>query len=825
MRNRGVLRGMLSATTGLLGLNFWSLIESDSTTDTNRCLDALHKACGDPAKSKTTKFTYGRPIVATVLDARPFDGHVLRYGNQDSKVFEGKKPTEGAAKYGLEHGPPGPAARAAPYYIRELQEDLIWLGYLSTSRGDPTPGKFDLCTLGAVLGFKQDLVEVYRIAVSDKMLGIPPGTLLPESFTTAIWTQAKFVSPARIILDWKSALTQASPQILGILGSFRDVLAKPKTARAFRAALASVEKRRATLDALASGWPYIAPLERVTEPFLPFAPKPASKTVDQLGPVPANKSPKCADFAALEKDEVWSSKEYNARVENFEAFKPVLSTVLSTVQGLLDGIADLRGRIAGLSPSAEVTSEWDAAAPKLEATLTRLEKLLPLVRFWTLDSPAQLKAWLTHIVDMGTVDQPTAVYLKTLRQGGRIGPQRRPAYQLASLTAKDDYPSVDAGAKAVREHCIGRKANQSGKAATTMPESIALQFFGNESRMTFTSGLGNFVTYGDRNARIVKLGIDTNAHRKGSFDAVFHAGGDWYWSRGWGIGQATERDVVKDGVQHRRGLPIMPSDTEAVRHPKSYVDYKESIPDAIDNKVLTKYNAYSAKRDCTYGELPGGHYYDCHSCLKRFTDNQLTGSGKHGRGGVFVPTSKTTAGSLTGATGVFVDFERYTPYARGSSGVEDPAALAEYENFFGVGAAADAPSDDVLAALRLLNGTNSFDRAAKKVAQERKVDKAVVLAGLKKHVADRSQLPCSWLLVRMRYAGSGEQAFASLFKMFRVVGELKAPVPPKKAKPPKPPKKSKGKVEPAPAPAPEPVAEDDPIIKNIKEASEMRRKP
>ncbi|MCY0995321.1 hypothetical protein OV203_49805 [Nannocystis sp. ILAH1] len=75
----------------------------------------------------------------------------------------------------------------------------------------------------------------------------------------------------------------------------------------------------------------------------------------------------------------------------------------------------------------------------------------------------------------GTVDQPTAVYLKTLRQGGRIGPQRRPAYQLASLTAKHDYPSVDAGAKAVREHCIGRKANQSGKSATTMPEIIALQ--------------------------------------------------------------------------------------------------------------------------------------------------------------------------------------------------------------------------------------------------------------------------------------------------------------------------------------------------------------
>lgn len=822
--NRGALRGAIAATTGLLGLSFWSLVQSDSTTDTNRCVDALHKACGDPAKSKATGYVYGRPIVATVIDARPFDGHVLRYGNQDSKVYEGKKWVEGAAKYGPDHGPPSAAARAAPYYIRELQEDLIWLGYFSINRGTPTPGKFDIYTLGAVLGFKQDLIEVYGIGISDKMQALPPGTLLPEQFNLPIWSQKRFIGPVRILLDWSSQLSASLSSLRTIVARFEKRLSPAKTTKVFRAGLASVAKLRGTLETVVEGWPHLAPLERVTESFFPFAPKAATKTVDELPPMPPGRTPACQNLDELVAHEVWSSREYNARATNRDAFKPKLRSILTTIESISEAIAEVRRWVDELTPLPAAASEWDAAAPTLEPVLARLEKLLPLVRHWTLDSPRQLNEWLAHIVDMGTVDQATAVYLKALRQGGRIGPHRRPAYQLAALTAKDDYPSVDAGARALREHCLGRKANAEGRSATTMPEIIALQFFGNESRMQFTSPIGNYTTFSDRGARVVKVGVDTNAHRKGSFDAVFHAGGDWFWSRGWGIGQVTERDGKKDGIVHRRGLPIMPANAETVQHHKAYVDYRESIPDAIESKVLPKYNGDDLKRDCSYGKLVDGDYYDCHTCLKRFFDAGLVGSGAYGQGGIFVPTKKGSAGGLKGATGFFVDFERYTPYARGKDGVEDPAARFEYETWFRT--PVEAPSDDVAAALRLLNGKRDYETAAAAVAKARKVDQAVILAGLRKHIADRSQLPCSWLRVRIRYAGSGEQAFASLFKLLRVVGALQPPVPPPKPKPPKPPKKKKkGEDEaPPPPPPPEPEVPKDPIIQNIIEASELRRK-
>src|SRR5690606_5093401 len=148
--NRGTYARMLAATTGFFGLHFWQLVESDSTTGTNRLLDAQRHALGDQAKSKATQsFVIGRKLItAVVLKELPFDGHLLRYGNRDAEVFEtyevpaakGKKARKkkgwnpGEAKYGPDHAPPGPSARANPIYIRELQEDLIWLGYFSTSR-------------------------------------------------------------------------------------------------------------------------------------------------------------------------------------------------------------------------------------------------------------------------------------------------------------------------------------------------------------------------------------------------------------------------------------------------------------------------------------------------------------------------------------------------------------------------------------------------------------------------------------------------------------------------------------------------------------------
>ncbi|MDC0667361.1 hypothetical protein [Nannocystis radixulma] len=790
--NRGIYARVLAAATGLFGLRYWQLVESDSTTGTNRLLDAQRHALGDATKSKATStFVIGRKLItAVVLKALPFDGHLLRLGNRDADVFEmivipaakGKKERKkkgwarGDAKYGLDHSPPGPTARANPVYVRELQEDLIWLGYFSPSRGNPCPGKFDVFTLGAVLAFKQDLAELYGVSVSPTRISVAPGSVRAGEFHTAIWSQAAFVSPLRIMLDWCSALLGGKKRkgvqrvAAGLARGVKNNLAKAKTAKSFRSYLATLEQRRATLAALADAWPHVAALENVDKPFTPFAPKSASNSVSQLAAVPPGKQPKHADAKALASDAVWSLDEYNARDDNRSYFFTDLRKALGALHGALDEIADARGRIDELTPPAEVAAEWDPVKSATETTLATLNKLLGLVRFWILDSPRQVEAWLAHIAELGTVDQPTAVYLKALREGGKIGPNRRPAYQLQAMTLKDDFGSADTGGKFLRDECTGRPANKSGGKSTTMPEIVALQFFGNESGLTFTHTLAPYNTRAeDKDTRIIKMGADVNAHRRGSFDPVFHVGGDWFVSRGWGVGQATDVNIKLDGVQLRRGLPVLPPGAEAVQHPKPYVDREVSVADAMDRKVLVRYDR-SDRRDCTFRNIPDGYYYDCHTCLKRFFDENLRGEGRHGWGSVFVPVGDGIIGDPRKAKRFFVDFERYTPFARGKDGVEDPEAPKRYQRFFNL----EPPPVDpnVAAVLRKMDGSTAIRTAAEAVAKAAGVDVDSLVAGVEAHVKARSQLPCSWFQVRFGYTGSGEQAFGSLFDLLDVAGDL-----------------------------------------------------
>jgi hypothetical protein len=815
--HRGAYARVLAATAGFFGLNYWQLIESDSTTGTNRHIDAQRRALGETTTSKaTTSFVVGRKLItAVVLKELPFDGHLLRLGNRDADVFEfievearGKKKrrkkgwAKGTAQYGIDQSPPSADARANPIYIRELQEDLIWLGYLSTTRGSPTPGKFDVYTLGAVLGFKQDLAEIYGVATSAKRLSVTPGSVRAGEFSTAIWYQAAFVSPVRIILDWRTVLCSskkrkgAASVVQALARGVKNNLARAKNVKSFRSYLAALQQRRATLDALMASWPHVLALETVDRPFTPFSPKESTKTVAELAAAPAGKRPKHADRAALAGDPIWSSEEYNAREKNRQFFLADVREVLSAIDDTLDDIAETQARMTELAAPAEAVAEWTTARPVVDATLAQLAKLLALVEFWVLDSPTQMKAWLDHIADMGTVDQPTAVYLKALREGGKIGPGKRPAYQLRPLTGADDFATADDGARHLRDECTGRPDNQNGKKCETMPEIVALQFFGNESGLKFTHSLAPFNTRAeDKATRLVLMGIDTNAHRKGSFDAVFHAGGDWYWSRGWGVGQATEADGTLDGVQLRRGLPILPSGADVVQHPRAFADRKESVADAMERKILAKYNGRTARRDCTFETSGAGRYYDCHTCLQRFFDSKLIGTGEYGKGGVFVPVGKGVIGSPDRAARFFVDFERYTPFARAGGAVEDPVGTNRYRTFFGQDLA--EASADVVAVLRRMDGKITISGAIKAVAKEVKaargvdIDQAALAAEVDAHVAARSELPCSWLLVRMLYAGSGEQAFASLGDLLRVVGDLDS--------------------------------NNETLLKHIKEASELRR--
>jgi hypothetical protein len=791
----GSLAGVVAARVGSLGLKYWGGISSDSISGINRLIDAQRNAAGDPTRSKATNsFVVGRKaMTAVILKEMPFDGHMLCYGNEDSKVWgigdipkakgkgtrRGSTWISGAAKYGIDHGPPSSAARANPVYVRELQEDLFWLGYLSL-RGDPTAGRFDHHTLGAVLGFKQDLADVYGIATSPVPLPVAPGSVRAADFTTAIWSQPHFVAPVRIMLDWAKVLLGGKKRpgsVVQAIKTHAGRLARAKSAKAAKAPLAALTARHAVLDGFAAGWPRLAALEDVTQPFLPFAPRDALNAVDQLAPVPPGKQPKHPTAAALIDDPVWQGGAFHARAQNKAKFIPRLTAMCKELGKALASIAEAQAELATVAVPAEHAADWAVTRPALAQALARLEKVLTLVQYWVLDSPVQIAAWLKHIVVMGTVDQATAVYLKALREGGKIGPNRRLGYQLQRLGTADEFADRDVSAMFLREECTSRTPNKPGAKCSTMPEIFALQFFGNESGLKFTRQLKEFSTRPeDADARLVVLGIDTNSHRKGVFDAVYHQGGVWLWSRGWGVGQATDVDSVLDGVELRRGLPIMPADAETVRHPRAYVDRFESVRDAMQRKVLPRYD-HSNRRDCSFGKA-GGDYYDCHTCLKRFCDSGATGTAPYGRGGVFVPTGGGTVGNINRAAGFFVDFERYTAFTREKDALPDPDAVKDYEKYFGlVLPRAEAP---VARVLQALGAEGVLTAAVAAVAKEMKgagqpaVDEASLLASVQAHIAVRTQLPCSWLHVRIRYAGTGEQAYQSLHTMIHVIGELKA---------------------------------------------------
>ena len=206
--------------------------------------------------------------------------------------------------------------------------------------------------------------------------------------------------------------------------------------------------------------------------------------------------------------------------------------------------------------------------------------------------------------------------------------------------------------------------------------------------------------------------------------------------------------------------------------------------------MLAKYNARTDKRDCTFGDTLDGTYYDCHSCLKRFVEDKVVGSGEYGKGGVFVPKARGSIGSVKKASSFFVDLERYTPFAGGEAGVEDPLVGEKFERYFGRELPETDP--DVVTVLRSLKGKQTLAGAVKSTAKAAGVTPKDLMAAVQAHVDARSQLPCSWLQVRIQYAGSGEQAFGSLMDLFKVVGALDT--------------------------------DNETLVKQIKEASELRRK-
>jgi hypothetical protein len=789
----GELHELLAAVPGPLH-SAWQVAEPIAEFGTRRMLSTLEavKSFGTkiPGEGPPTKgeLVLGQKVItAQVLRARPYDGNVLAFGNTDSSTKAGRGPfSPTTAKYGPKQTSPTSGSRANPTYIRELQRDLILLGYFAVARGNPTAGEFDVFTLGAVLALKQDLTQLYGVGTTDKLEPLPEGPLDTATFSTKILSQPAFASPVFTTNAWRAWLTGSN--LATTLGNIAAEIGKrlsgAKSDKAAERAVHKVETHVESLEAALRKIPMEGFLEAPHESSAPFEPAAAAATpVDgwTRTPVVDGKpvTPPYDEAARVMKDAVWTTPGFNARDDNRAHFRDKLSALLTALRRSMKSAQQVLAELAGVTPPASVEATWNELQARVETVARTADTVAARMEFWLLNLPMQVQAWLGHIVVAGTVDQATAVYIKAMLAGARVGPKRRPAYRL--VTDAEDFKSKDEGAAFLRDGLRGLPSNKGSTRAKTMPEIIALQMYGNESGLTFTSRLGPYcVSATDKDIRFPKLGVDMNCTpARGSFDGVFTAAGSWVHGRGWGLGQETFGDTPDfQGVPLRRGLPIVDVGAVRIKHPVSFTNKEESFASVFEHRVLNNFNKHTNRRDCTF-PAGNGAYYDCHKCLERFYTRGWVGKDgrkQQGDGGVFVPSARKSFAGMHGANAFWLDLERVTEFARAGGKPEDPAAYEQYEDLFGV--SPPVGTDAVREVLRLPHDRQAgvgFDhKAVGEIATRHGIDRADLIADVKAYIRGRAELPCSWMKVRIRYSGSGGQAVGSLVKLVRIAGKLDA---------------------------------------------------
>lgn len=732
---------------------------------------SLEFAGGD-GTAASTSFVAGPRVVEGVVVARlPFDGHTLTFGNQDRYIHA--KWVEAKPRYGPEQADPQPAASPQPTYVRELQKDLLLLGYFSRSRGTPAKsgGVFDVHTLGAVLAFKRDLVDVYGIDVADQETSLSSGARDAESFSEPIHYQRTFVSPARLLRAWGSAWTAATEG-----RRLQRLLKVGRKARPGAKARDQVETELAAITKGLGDWPFRVVLQAPRNSYAPFEEKAPTLAPSELQPVAG--APAHEDVKSVFSDPAFSLEGMNTRSKNLSYVRGHANQAVQSAQRVLKRCDEIDARVAELAAAGDDSDAWAELLPDLEAVTETLRTFAGLVRFFVLNISTQIKPWVEHLAAVGSVGPVTGFYLKAMREGARVGPEHRPAYRLALNPG--DWGSVDEGGAFIRKECRERGDNRGKSKASTMPEILVLQFFANESRMTFTAGLPPFnLGPSDKKVHFPRLGIDMNSPAKGTFDPVCSHAGEWVFARGWGVGQETEQNTTIDGIELRRGLPVMQPGADAVSHPASFADKNASFDSCLDRKAIARFNNRRGRRDCSYGEGTGA-YYDCHGCLKRFYDNEgWLGGGPEHSGGIIVPRDSGTFGTAQGASGFWLDAERLTRFARaGGAEVALDGGAATLKDEFDVDVTALDPSDRMDAALIDVFGRGpSIKDSVRLVAKDREltdVESEVLERRVAEHMDRRRDLPCSWCHVRIRYAGTGPQAFGALFRMLKVVGNLEA---------------------------------------------------
>lgn len=582
----------------------------------------------------------GAPL-GIALEVRPYGGYVLRHGNSDHERQYGDEPP-GAS------GPKGG-------YVRELKHDLLYMAYFGDRERGPSEelggaGVFEAMTVGAILALKLDLWFFYGVpitsdleasTISDEQLR----SITLETFEGPIYFDLWAIGDnpvepiyLRVILPVGAAvkgLGVALQKIAEGYGAYVEVLDEVNVSAKRRVALRKRTRRRLNeaMEWLEPGGP--------GEITLPSTADVVGARIDR--DIEAIIAHPC--FAQT-KHKPWATFEAHLRSAvglsqlRDGSHRELLQRVIDGEQG--------RGTLAQAAKGVLARYErYVAAAEALDpAALTDVAQLVGGL-------PETFEPYLTALREQAVVDHGTALYIKAVMAGVKIGSDagkvphagRKLVYRTAEGGIRGEPTSMTAFADLVIEGC-------KEKGRFVVPPLIMLERQKNESGFKATSAVGSLaLTKAEKHVRVPQLGIDWSnwglyrsddgklQRSRLHFSELFTQSvarrqalpgyhGPIVHSRGAGAGQVTlptlmegistkvGRKAISHGCSWVSGIPLS-VDNETVMVPSHWNGAVGSIQ---SSKVvlMKKFKKGTSKRECTFDRVEGGVKYDCGRCLARF---------------------------------------------------------------------------------------------------------------------------------------------------------------------------------------------------------------
>lgn len=571
-------------------------------------------------------------VTGVRLSVRPYGGHVLRPGNSDDPPQYGERPASDFA------------ATTNPRYIRELKHDLLYLAYYGTrerlvAKDLGGVSAFEATTVGGMLALKFDLWFFY---------GVPTTTDLAAA--TVSDTELRGVT-----LDTFNKPIYFDPKL-------PDNPIKPLAERLFYPLGARLQDLSAARPHYQTG---LAVYQQAAAPDLPAKKAKtlrakALKALRQgMKKLPAEAPPvDLASGLALKAERVTRG------VEEVLAHPQFVHCRRSPWEFFA---ADLR-RVADLDVAREVALLEELTALLAQAEEKDVKQLEAAVSRYRLHAdvvvdakPAQLDdlrrvlgglpetfgSYRAEMHRYAAVDHATAFYIKSILAGIKIGsnsgkivaqPGRKLVYRTAEGGIQGEPEDLKGYADMVVEAC-----EQGG--VFFVPPLILLERQKNESGFRATDKVGNLALAKEEQAvRVPMVGIDwKNWGRKGAtvtnfaFSELFtnsvgmpqtHPGyhGPIVLSRGVGGGQVTAPTLVKgvspagrqevENYEWVAGIPV--PEGGKMPTPDNWMGAKGSIARSRDILMAKFRDKENRKRDCTFGDVPGGKKFDCVACLARF---------------------------------------------------------------------------------------------------------------------------------------------------------------------------------------------------------------